>query len=148
MLRDVLDALATVIRTAVNDSTGLDIQVEPRLIVSPSTPVCIDVFPGSPSRDSQTAGFGDLSGFYALTVRVRANVADADSSQDILMDMIDDQHDLSVAAAVESDQSLNGWAYEVSVDADGFSGLQLFTFPDGPPMVGCTWRVLVGQAES
>jgi hypothetical protein len=140
--------LATVIRTAVNDSTGLDIQVEPRVITNPSTPVCIDVLPGTPSRDSATAGFGDISGFYVVTVRARANVADSDSTQDILVDMADDQHDLCVAAAIESDQSLNGWAYEVAVDPDGFSGLQWFPFPDGPPMVGCTWRVLVGQAES
>ena len=61
--------------------------------------------------------------------------------------MVDDTHALSVAAALESDQTLDGWATFVAVDADGFSGL-LDMSTAGRPMVGCTWRVLVGQAVS
>ena len=134
------------LRTEIGDTLaadGIDVEIEPRLVMSPSEAIVIDVYPGGPSRDSEAAAFGDLSGFYVITVRARANVNDSGEAQDILRDMIDDQHDLSVAAALDS-SLLNGYATQVVVDADGFSGLLEFT----GPMVGCTWRVLVGAAVS
>jgi hypothetical protein len=98
-------------------------EIEPRLVVSPSEALCIDIYPGSPSRTSDGAGFGDLAGFYALTVRARASVNDGTDAQDILVDMTDDQHAICVAAALEDDQTLDGWATFVAVDADSFSGV-------------------------
>jgi hypothetical protein len=108
--------------------------------------LCIDIYPGAPARSSDAAGFDDLSGFYVVTVRARVNVNDGNEAQDLLIDMNDDSHDLCVAAAIESDQSLGGWATQVVVDADGFSGVG--QFPPDLSMVGCTWRVLIGQAVS
>ena len=148
MLSDVLEQMATVLRTEIGATLaadGIDVEIEPRLVMSPSEALVIDLYPGGPSRDSEAAAFGDLSGFYVITVRARANVNDSGEAQDILRDMIDDQHDLSVAAALDS-SLLNGYATQVVVDPDGFSGL--LEFNPGSPMVGCTWRVLVGAAVS
>jgi hypothetical protein len=144
----VLEQMADVLRTEVGAALaadGIDVEIEPRLVMTPSEAVVIDIYPGSPSRDSEAAGFGDLTGFYAITVRARANVNDSGEAQDILRDMIDDQHDLSIAAALDS-SILNGYATQVYVDPDSFSGL--LEFSPGGPMVGCTWRVLVGAAVS
>ena len=150
MLRDVLDGLADVLRSSVGASLAaddIDIQIEPRLVTTQSAPICIDVFQGDLSRSSASAGFGDLSGLYVLTVRARANTNDGDEWQDILIDMLDDFHDLSIGAALESSPLLNGYATDVSVDPDGFSGM--LAFPGVPnDIVGATWRVLVGVAFS
>ena len=147
MLRNILDELAQVLREEVGgplSTDGIDAEIEAGLVMSPSEAVVLDVYPSAPSRDSEAAAFGDLSGFYVVTVRARVTVTDDANAQDILVDMIDDEHDLSVAAAVESDQTLNGYATQVVVDPDSFSGLLEF----GNTMVGCTWRVLVGAAVS
>lgn len=147
MLRNILDELAQVLREEVGgplSTDGIDAEIEARLVMSPSEAVVLDVYPSAPSRDSEAAAFGDLSGFYVVTVRARVTVTDDANAQDILVDMIDDEHDLSVAAAVESDQTLNGYSTQVAVDPDSFSGLLEF----GNTMVGCTWRVLVGAAVS
>jgi len=147
LLRNILDELAQVLREEVGgplSTDGIDAEIEARLVMSPSEAVVLDVYPSAPSRDSEAAAFGDLSGFYVVTVRARVTVTDDANAQDILVDMIDDEHDLSVAAAVESDPSLNGYATQVVVDPDSFSGLLEF----GNTMVGCTWRVLVAAAVS
>lgn len=148
MLRDVVAALAQVLRDEIAtelDEDKIQITIEPRLVTSLFTGLCLDIYPGAPSRDSESAAFGDISGHYVLTVRARGNANDADEVQDILFDMIDDDHALSVAAAIESDQDLGGYATEVVVDADGFSGIEVF---DDGSTIGCKWRVLVGAAVS
>lgn len=145
MLSDVMEQMAAVLRTDIGgelSSDGIDIVIEPRLVMSPSEALVIDIYQASPSRDSEAAAFGDISGFYVLTVRARANVNDSTEAQDILRDMTDDQHPLSIAASLDS-TLLNGYATQVVVDGDSFSGLL-----EWPPMVGCTWRVLVGVAIS
>ena len=148
MLSDVMEQMAAVLRTQIGTTLandGIDAEIEPRLVMSPSEAIVIDIYPAAPSRDSDAAAFGSISGFYVLTVRARANVNDSNEAQDILRDMIDDNHDLSIAAALDS-SLLNGYATQVVVDADSFSGL--LEFSPGSPMVGCTWRVLVGAAVS
>lgn len=151
MLRDILDELASVLRATVGDALAdddIDVVVEPRPVMQPSEGICIDMFFGEPSRDPESAGFGELSGFYVVTVRARTTVNDSSESWDVLTDMCDDQHALSVAAALESDPTLNGWATDVSVDSAQFSGPGQFPVGTAAPMIGYTWRVLVGQADS
>jgi hypothetical protein len=151
LLRDILSELADVLRAEIADTLagdGIDIVVEPRFVMQPSEGICLDMYPGDPARTSEAAAFGDLSGMYVVTVRARATVNDSGESIDVLTDMADDQHALSVAAAIESDDTLNGWATQVIVDADGFSGLGQFPVGTAAPMLGCTWRVLIGQAVS
>lgn len=124
---------------------GVDSEVEPRFVLTPSESPCIDMYPAP--RDSTSAAFGDIAGFYVVTVRARVTMADDESAQDVLMDMTDDQNAICVAASLESDPTLNGWATGVWVDADSFSGLLDMSSP-GRQMIGCTWRVLIGQAVS
>lgn len=153
MLRDVVEQVAVVLRATVGvelATDGIDAEIEPRMVMSPSAPIVLDVFQGIGSaRDSEAAAFGDISGFYVLTVRARATANDGDEWQDILLDMTDDNHALSIAYAVENtDQTLGGYATQVVVDPDGFSGLLEFGSGTAAPYVGCTWRVLVGVAVS
>lgn len=146
MLRDVLDGLAEQLRgTIASELSGdsIDIQVEPRYVATPSAPLCIDIYQGEVARTSAGAAMGDISGQYVLTVRVRVNPNDSDETQDILVDMLDDFHDLSIGAALEANQTLDGYATGVAVDPDGFSGMLAFG-----ELVGCTYRVLVGVGFS
>ncbi len=112
MLRNILDGLADVLRDEIGSelaADGIDAEIEPRLVMSPSEAVVLDIYPAAPSRDGEAAAFGDLSGFYVLTVRARVTISDDATAQDILVDMTDDNHSLSVAAAIESDQTLGGY---------------------------------------
>jgi hypothetical protein len=141
--------MAEVLRNSIGAelaSDGVDAQIEPRFVLQPAESPCVDIYAGESARSSAEAAFGDISGAYVVTVRARVTMADDASAQDVLTDMVDDQHALSVAAALD-EQTLDGWATFVYVDADGFSGL-LDMSAVGRPMLGCTWRVLVGQAES
>lgn len=150
MLRDIQDELAGVLETVIGSvltADGIDGQFVPRLALDISESPCFDVYDASPSRDSESAGFGDVSGAYVLTVRVRVATADDESMQSLLVDMIDDDHDLCVAKALVSDPTLGGWATDVWVDPEGFSGL-LDLSTTAKQMVGRTWRVLVEAAES
>ncbi len=148
MLRDILEELASVLRQDIGTSLAsdnIDCEIEPRFVLSPSESPCIDMYPAP--RDSTSAAMGDITGFYVVNVRARVTMADDESAQDVLMDMTDDDHDLCVAAVLESDPTLNGWATFVGVDPDSFSGLLDMSSP-GRQMIGCTWRVLIGQAFS
>jgi hypothetical protein len=127
-LQDILTATADQIRDALTNTVQVDVQVEPRWIIAP-TPLAVDVIPGTPGRDPQTAGFGDITGGYFLTVRARINTPDYDSSYDILMDMMDDESDLSLAGAVDADPTLGGTA--TSIDLTDFTGLQAYERIDG-----------------
>jgi len=148
LLRDVLEELADVLRADIGAalaSDNVDAEIEPRLVLSPSESPCIDMYQAP--RDGASAAMGDISGFYVLNVRARVTMADDESAQDVLVDMSDDDHELCLAASLESDQSLDGWATFVGVDPDSFSGLLDMSSP-GRQMIGFTWRVLIGKALS
>lgn len=143
-----MDALADVLRTEIGTelaSNGIDAEIGSRLVLSPSESPCIDIDAGQ--RDRESAGFGQIAGAYELTVRARVTAADNFSSQDVLVDMIDDDHALCVAAAIESDPTLGGWATDVWVDPDGISATLDFS-TSTQQLVGRTWRVLVEAAHS
>jgi hypothetical protein len=122
-LHNITVAMADQIRTTLAAVADLDIQVEPRWILAP-TPLAIDVIPGDIGRDPETAAFGDISGGYFLTVRARINTPDFDSSYDVLIALMDDGNDLSLAGAVMDDETLNGTAS--SVDLRDFTGLRAY----------------------
>lgn len=105
-LADILDALCDQLRNAYADD-DFPFQVEPRLVPNPTAPT-IDMYPSTPARDEDTAAFGDLAGGYRSVVRVRCGTNDYDALQDLLVEMMDDQNDLSLLAAVFDDETLNG----------------------------------------
>jgi hypothetical protein len=84
----------------------------------------------------------DLSGGYLITVRARVSTADNYAGQDLLLAFMDDENELSVAAALGEDTTLNGTC--ASLDVVGQSGYVLAPDPGGEgALLACLWTVLV-----
>jgi len=137
-LADKLEQVVGV--TALGDQGA---QIVPRLWLNPAD-TAIDIYPADPFRSPDAAGFGDLSGGYRFTVRARVN-GDLDGVQETLLNMMDDEHATSVAAALEDDQTLGGNASSVNVE--GPTGYR--PYGDNPGvMLGVEWTVTVLAAQS
>jgi hypothetical protein len=144
-LATIMDEMATAIRTALAGADE-DYQVEGRMILNPTTP-SIDVYPGDPSRGDDSAGFVDLNGEHIFTVRARVSTNDHEANQNILIDLMDDENDLCIAAALEDDPTLNGHASSVFVRQ--VTGYVLYPTLDGAGVhIGCQWTVEVIPARS
>lgn len=141
-LTDILDAMAAALNEVVGPEALEDsyIQVLPRINFNPSRPTSIDIYPADTFRVPETAGFGDIDGAYVLTVRARVKTADAEGSQEALLHLMDDEHDLCLAAALHADDTLGGVVSQLAVD--GNTGFRTFEDPPGL-MLGCAWRVRV-----
>lgn len=136
----LLDAIAEQIRGAL-ENADVDVQVEPRMVAIPST-VCVDMYPGAPAaRDPETAGFGDIGGGHFLTVRARINTPDSYAAQDVLLRMMQDDGDMSLAAALWEDITLGDVAAQV--DVQNITGYTLYPLPDGTPLLGFQLDLLV-----
>lgn len=142
---DVLDAMADQIRSVLDDVTDVQVQVEPRMVISP-TPPAVDMWPGDVSRDRESAAFDDDGGWF-FTIRARVSTADQDAGQDLLLALMDDVNPLSVGSALMDDQTLNGTA--TSVDVTNQTGYVLVPDAGGEgALLGCLWTVLVLKAYS
>lgn len=142
-LTDMADEMAEQIRDAVAAVTDLDVQVEPRMVLTP-TPPSVDIYPAEPFREVDQAGFGDIAGAYRFTVRARVSFADRDAGMDLLLQFMDDEHPLCLAHALADDQTLNGLAANVEVTDP--TGWRQYTTPDGAgSYVGCEWTCSVKQ---
>lgn len=145
-LRAIVVEMADQIRATLNGATSLDVQVEPRMVLTP-TPLTIDIYPGNLSRDAETAAFDDISGGYLLTVRSRINTPDYDAAYDILLSLMDDDDPLCLALAVMDDGTLNGLATDV--DVRDHTGLQVYEALDGEGgYLGFQFTALVLAARS
>lgn len=143
-LREVMDALRDQIE-AVMASADVDVQVYGRMVFNPSPPT-IDMWPANPPVEEGTAGMGDVQGGDLLTVRARVDTNDQESNQDVLLDLMDVQHDMSLAAAIMVDPLLGGLA---SLDVRGWTGLLPYTNADGTTLfVGAEWTVLALRTPS
>ena len=144
-LAAVLDEMADTIRSAVATVTDVDVQVEPRMVLNP-TPPCIDMYPGDPSADQDTGGFGEELGGELITVRVRVDTADHEAGQDLLLAFMDLEDELSIVTALTDDPTLNGLG---QIDVQGRSGFALFPVPAGDGvLLGCTFSTIVIRALS
>ena len=138
---DLMDGMRDVLEGVFSTVTDLAIQVDSRMTFNP-TPPCIDMYPDTPWRGEETAGFGDVSGEYFFIVRARVSTADHDEAQDILLELMDDNGALSVAAALEEDETLGGHASAVHVtDQSGFT--QFIDTGNQGALLGATWNVTV-----
>lgn len=142
-LAQLMDALANQIRSVVDDVTDIAVQVEPRWVVNP-TPPCIDIFPADPSADPELRAFTELMGEPLFTVRARVDMADTDAGQNLLLAFMDETDPLSIAAAIEEDDTLAGLA--TSVDVRSRSGYVRVV--EGGDYLGCLWQVVVTRATS
>jgi hypothetical protein len=145
-LAQLLTALADQIRDSLDDVTDVAVQVEDRMVISPSAP-CVDVYPADPSADAQLGAFGDLVGGELITVRARVGTADSDAGQDLLLALMDDEDPLSIVQAINDDRTLGGWAQDT--DVRGRSGYTLFPDPGGEGvLLGCLWAVVAIKGQS
>ncbi len=145
-LAEVMDALADQIRDVVDNVTDVAVQVEPRIILTP-TPPTIDMYPADPSGDPELRSFADMVGGELLIVRARVSTADHVAGQDLLLALMDDVDPLSLGAAIVEDKTLAGTAADVHLrERSGF-----ITFLDtagDAQTLGFTWAVVVIKARS
>lgn len=140
-LIEIMDEMAAQIRDTLDDVTDIAVQVEPRMVLSPTVP-SIDIYPGDIGRDAESAAFDDLSGGYLFTVRARIDTTDHAAGQDLLLAFMDDTDALCLAQAIMDDTTLNGLA--ASVDVTGQTGYVVYPEPGGDgAWLGCQWTVLV-----
>lgn len=143
-LREVMDALSEQIEAAMA-SADVDVQVGARMIMNPSPPT-IDMWPADPPVDQAIAGMGDIQGGDVVTVRARVDTNDHEGNQDVLLDLMDVESDMSVAAAIMDDPTLGGLAH---LEVRGWTGLRPYTNADGTVLfVGAEWTVLALRVES
>lgn len=139
MLRDLLDEMVSILEDAVS-TADFPIQVVRGRWFNPSPP-CIDIYGGAPFGDFEGAGFGDLQGRLFLTVRARIHTADTTESQDVLFDMMDIEHDLSIVAALMADQSLSGYASSVLVSPP--SDFRVYDELGQGALLGVEWQAAI-----
>lgn len=144
-LATILDELAATMSAVVGPAVSpeVEVQVTGRRNFNP-TPPAIDIYPGDPFRDTPTssAGFGEIGGELLLTVRARVTTVDNPAGQDLLLRLMDDEDDISVAGTLMDDQSLGGLIGSISVD--GNSGFIQYVDPGtDAALLGCEWRVRV-----
>jgi len=147
-LRAISEAIADQVRDVLVDAEDrIDIQVEPRMILEP-WPLCVDVYPGDPARDLDSAAFDDDGG-YRLTVRARIGTADFDGAYDVLISLMDDEDPLHLASAILEDDTLDGNASSTSILPTDQSGLRAYEHPSGAGgHLGFQVSVLVIPARS
>lgn len=135
----ILAALADQIRTTLGAAID-ELQVEPRLVWRP-TPPTIDLYPASPYQNA--IAFGAVENELRVIVRARMGTPDHDAAFDTLIELCDPVGDLSVARAVEDDDTLGGVVTQAVV-TEGPSEFGAFPHPDGSgDLLGCTWTVVV-----
>lgn len=122
--QELLDAMADQIRAALDDVDNLDVQVEPYMVADP-TPPTVDMYPGDVARGAAAAAFG-TKGEFLFTVRARVSGNDPLENQAILNALLDDVDPLSVALALEDDQTLGGIA--TAVECVDPTGIVLYTY--------------------
>jgi hypothetical protein len=145
-LVEIMDEMAAQIRGVLADVTDVAVQVEPRMILSP-TPPSIDLYPGESSRDAASAAFDDVNGGYLFTVRARIDTRDNTAGQDLLLAFMDDTDDLCLALALLDDPTLNGLA--ASIDVRDPTGYIVYPEPTGEgAWLGFQFTALVIAAES
>lgn len=115
---ELLDAMAAQIGLALALSE-IPVEVHGRYVAAPGSYPCVDMYPGDVARGRDAAAFG-VDGEFLFTVRVRVQTNDADANQELLLNMMDDQNDLSVPMALLDEPTLGGLASDLDIiDATG-----------------------------
>lgn len=145
-LAQILDEMADTIRNVIDGVTDVQVQIEPRMVLSP-TPPTIDMFPGDPSNDQTLAGFAEELGAEVITVRARVQTPDSNAGQDLLLALMDDEDPLSLVAALNDDRTLGGLASDIWCRSR--SGYVVIPDLSGEgAYLGCLFQYLVIKARS
>ena len=146
---EILDAMADQIREALAGADW-DFQVEPRLVLSPTTP-SIDLYPGGSTTEQDVAGMGDavndIGEGYIVNVRARIAPNDHEAGQEVLLVLSDPEDDLCLVQALYDDATLGGIVYDLHLLSE--SAFTVFTDIDpSKAYLGILWRFLVVPAHS
>jgi hypothetical protein len=142
---EILSALADAVRDALDTVTAAEnysVQVEPFMVTAP-TPPTVDFYPGDVAKGTEARAFGE-EGELLFTCRVRVNGNDNVENWQILNDLMDDNGDLSIVAALDA-ADLNG--YVNSLDFRDPTGMVLYTYGD-QTLPGRQFTVMVVRADS
>ena len=149
-IAQVMDAMAAQLENQLQPSAPVTLHIEPRAFSVAETPA-IDMLIASPTGlEAGLAAFNDLYGGIPITIRVRVSTADLYSGEDLLLALMDDEGDLSIIEALDSDRTLGGWAQNISWN-DGFpwSGYTDFTDVNGDGFfLGSTLPIVVIKGQS
>lgn len=149
-IAQVMDAMAAQLENELQPATDIRLHIEPRAFSVAETPA-IDMLIANPTGlEAGLAAYGDLVGGIPVTIRVRVSTADLYSGEDLLLALMDDEDDLSIIKALDSDHSLGGWAQDIKW-SDGFpwSGYTDFTDVNGDGFfLGSLLQIVVQKAQS
>ena len=149
-IAQVMDALAAQLENELQPSAPVVLHIEPRAFAVAETPA-IDMLIASPTGlEAGLQGFDDLTNVIPITIRIRVSTADLYEGEDLLLALMDDEDDLSIIKALDSDRTLSGWAQDL-IWPDGFpwSGYTDFTDINGEGFfLGSTLPVMVTKGRS
>jgi hypothetical protein len=111
-LNDISDGLAAQITTALSAVTDVYVHVESHWFETAELPA-IDIYHTADNglATNLQGGFGDRLPFECFNIRLRVSPADSDAGQRLLYDLVDADSDLSIIAALDSDDTVGGLAY-------------------------------------
>jgi hypothetical protein len=149
-IAQVMDAMAAQLENELQPMSPVVLHIEPRAFSVAETPA-IDMLIANPTGlEGGLAGYGELMGGIPVTIRVRVSTADLYSGEDLLLALMDDEGDLSIIKALDSDHSLGGNAQDLKWN-DGFpwSGYTDFTDVNGEGFfLGSLLQIVVLKAMS
>jgi hypothetical protein len=149
-IAQVMDAMAAQLENELQPVSPVTLHIEPRAFSIAETPA-IDMLIASPTGlEAGLAAYGDRVGGIPITIRVRVSTADLYTGEDMLLALMDDEDDLSIIKALDSDHSLGGWAQDLKWQ-DGFpwSGYTDFTDVNSDGFfLGSLLQVVVIKAQS
>jgi hypothetical protein len=110
-LNDISDAIADQIATNLAAVTDIVVHVESHWFETAELPA-IDMYHTADNAIAAQlqGGMGDRLAFECFNIRVRVSPADIDAGQRLLYDLVDPESDLSIIAALDSDQTVGGLA--------------------------------------
>ena len=152
MLRDVLDALAEQLEDNLTPPSGVQLHIEGRGFSIAETPAIDMIIPAATGLEEGLAGFGTYTRYGAFQILIRARVGTADiiGGEDLLLDMMDEEGDMSIVAALDADRTLGG-AVDSLTWGRGWpwSGFQDFPLSDGSGiLLGSTMPIVVVTHQS
>ena len=152
MLRDVLDALKAQLEANLTPPEGVDLHIEGRAFAIAETPA-IDIYmPPATGYEEGLTGFAGHIRYGAFPVLIRARVGTADiyAGEDLLLDMMDEEGDMSILAALDADRTLGG-AVDSLTWGTGYpwSGYEDFPMSDGNGiLLGSTMPIVIVVKQS
>ena len=150
-INDITDAIVDQLEEAFAAVSGAPvIHVEGDLFAIAETPY-VTIFPtGANGLDTGLATFGELEGGIPFAIGIRTGSAASTEAVRLLKDLMDDEHDLSVVAALDSDTTLGGVATDISWgDGWPWSGISDFPSANGDGLlVGSNMAIVVIKARS